>query len=96
MNKKHCSSCAICIGPEFMERIAYPIGDYELCGSCYNGLKRNGHAELDGRFLNKCDWLYPDGSVVRMRIITDGTDVRFLPIKNIKEATDDTRKTDVL
>ena len=88
MNKKQCSSCTICIGPEFMETISYPVGEYEICSRCYNSLKKNGYAELDGRFGNRCDWLYPDGSVVRMQMFQSYiSGVRFAPVGNGKEET---------
>ena len=70
---EQCQSCGICIGPDFIERYAYPVGNYRICGWCRTKLAKYGHIELDGRRATDngvvCNWLYPDGTVKTMRMV---------------------------
>lgn len=83
-----CHSCAILIGPDFMERVAYAVGKFRICGYCWGELAKHGHIELDGhkpiRGLGTvCRWLYPDGSVKPMRIVSikyPEPDVQYIPL----------------
>jgi len=68
-----------------MEKEAHQVANYELCGHCYNSLVTRGHVELDGRFMNRCNWLYPDGSVVRMLVYADGTAKEYVTRENKEE-----------
>jgi len=79
-----CDSCGIQIGTDYIEKTAYQVGRYWICGHCYGELIRNGHVELDGRkqVAGKgtiCDWLYPDGSVKTMRFVLSD-EARFVPL----------------
>jgi len=82
-----CDSCGIQIGPDYMEKTAYHVGKYSICGWCYDNLRDKGHVELDGRKRVAgqgmvCNWLYPDGSTKPMKIIAtkDPPDIFFAPL----------------
>jgi len=82
-NQLKCQSCAICIGPGFMETLPYRVGEFTICGWCLGKL-HTGHIELDGRRLTKnqgtvCRWLYPDGTTRTMRLLLE-TEPRFVPL----------------
>lgn len=82
-----CQSCGICIGPGFIETLTYQVGKFRICGWCRIKLTERGHVELDGRRAVKgegtvCHWLYPNGSVKPMRVVTTKypePEVLFLP-----------------
>jgi len=101
---QQCQSWGIQIGPDYMEKTAYKVGKYRICGWCRAKLLQHGHIELDGRrpVLGKgivCRWLYPDGSVKQVRVVAvkePEPDVIFVPLNQplpegllIEEENDD-------
>jgi len=85
---QQCQSCGILIGPDYLEKIGYYVGEFTICSWCKSNLAKYGHIELDGRRPARgrgtvCQWLYPDGSVKQMRVITvkqPKPDVLFVPL----------------
>lgn len=59
-----CQSCGIQIGPDFMETVAYKVGDFKICGWCRSKLAERGHIKVDDRR----NWLYPDGTTKPMKV----------------------------
>ena len=79
-----CQSCAICIGPEFMETYSYQVGNFTICGWCQSKLSARGYIELDSRRRIKdqgtvCHWLYPDGTTRAMRLLLK-KEPQFVPL----------------
>jgi len=80
-----CNSCAILIGPKHIETTPYHVGNYVICGWCYQKLQAKGRVELDGRRQVRdigtvCRFLYPDGTVKPMKLVLD-YEARFLPLE---------------
>ena len=64
-----CFSCGILIGQDFMERSAYQVGKFRICGHCIETMNKSGHVEIGSRHGSLCRWLYPDGSEKLMKLI---------------------------
>lgn len=85
---EQCQACSIQIGPDYIEEITYQVGKFSICGWCLGKLEKEGHIELDGRkpIANEgivCHFLYPDGGVKRMRVVSikePKPDVLFVPL----------------
>ncbi len=64
-----CQGCLICTGPECaIEKNINPVGDYQICDSCFKRLHEKGFLDLDdashGATITR---LYPDGSIKLMK-----------------------------
>ena len=80
-----CDSCCIQIGPQYLEKVPYHIGEYCLCAWCLKNLISKGYVELERRPVKGhgtvCKWLYLDGTTKYMRLILTKMNAYFIPIE---------------
>lgn len=60
----HCFACGICIGPLYLERAPFPVGDKVVCGFCSGILHNQGYLTLDAYInIDMARKLMPDGTI---------------------------------
>ena len=59
-----CFVCEIGIGPSYLEKYPFAVGDKIVCGHCFNKLQKQGQLTLNDCFkTNKVRKLMRDGRV---------------------------------
>lgn len=64
----HCFTCGIYIGPFYIERWPFPVGDKVVCGYCSSILHNKGYITLDAYIkIEAARKLMPDGTITGKR-----------------------------